>query len=104
MRADAALSPARQSRPDLEERRRAKARAARLRRRAGIAAGVAVVAIVVGTGAGFAGSSDRIADGVSIDGVDVSGMTADEARVALQERAAESSTQPVTFTAGGETI
>ena len=65
---------------------------------------MAVVAIVVGTGAGFAGSSDRIADGVSIDGVDLSGMTADEAGVALQERAAEFSTQPVTFTAGGETI
>ncbi len=104
MRADAALSPARQPRPDLEERRRAKARSARLRRWAAIGAGSALLAVVVGAGVGFAGSSDRIAEGVTISGVDVGGMTADEARAALEARAAEYATQPVVFTAGGEEI
>jgi len=104
MRADAALSPERQIRPDLEERRRAKARAARLRRRGAIGAGVALLVVVVGAGVGFAGSSGRIASGVSIAGVDVSGMTAQEAQAALESRAAETAGQPVVFTAGGERI
>jgi vancomycin resistance protein YoaR len=104
MRADAALSPARQPRPDLDERRRAKARAVRLRRRAAIGAAVTAVAVVIGAGMGFAGSSDRIASGITIAGVDVSGMTAAEARAALDQRAAELSTEPVVFTVGGESI
>jgi vancomycin resistance protein YoaR len=104
MRADAALSPSRQLRPDLEERRRAKARAARLRRRAASAAGLVALAVVIGTGIGFAGSSDRIASGISIDGVDVSGMTATEAQAALEQQAAGALTEPVVFTAGGEAI
>lgn len=104
MRADAALSPARQARPDLEERRRAKARAARLRRRVAIGAGAALLVVVVGAGVGFAGSSDRIASGVTIAGVDVSGMTAGEAQAVLGERAAETAGMPVVFTAGDERI
>jgi vancomycin resistance protein YoaR len=104
MRADAALSPARQARPDLEERRRAKARAARLRRRVAIGAGVALLVVVIGAGVGFAGSSDRIAEGVSVAGVDVSGMTAGEAQAALEQHAAETAAQPVVFTAGDQRI
>jgi vancomycin resistance protein YoaR len=104
MRADAALSPARQARPDLEERRRAKARAARLRRRVAVGAGAALLVVVVGAGIGFAGSSDRIASGVTIAGVDVSGMTADEAQAALEARAAETAGKPVVFTAGDERV
>jgi vancomycin resistance protein YoaR len=104
MRADAAFSPARQARPDLEERRRAKARAARLRRRVAVGAGIAVLVVLVGAGVGFAGSSDRIASGVSIAGVDVSGMTADEAQAALEQRADQTAGKPVVFTAGDERI
>lgn len=104
MRADAAVSPARQPRPDLEERRRAKARSERNRRLIIVGAVALVLAVVLGVGVGFAGSTDRIADGVKIAGIDVSGMTAAEARETLQRRAAEATARPVSFTAGGETF
>jgi vancomycin resistance protein YoaR len=104
MRADAALSQTRQTRPDLDARRQAKARAARLRRRILIGTVALLVALALGVGIGFAGSTDRIADGVKIAGVDVSGMTAEEARAALEKQAAEVAAQPVTFTAAGETF
>jgi vancomycin resistance protein YoaR len=104
MRADAALSPARHPRPDLEERRRAKARAARQRRLLLIGGVAAVLAVVLGAGIGFAGSNDRIADGVTIDGVDVGGLTASEARTVLERRAAGAAATPVVFTAGGESF
>jgi vancomycin resistance protein YoaR len=63
------------------------------------------LAIVVAGGAvllGFlySGSSSRIAAGVRIAGVDVGGMTATEARAALERRAASVAQVPVTFTAG----
>ena len=97
MRADAGISAARTARPDLEERRRAKVRAARLRRLLVIGGSVALLAIVLGVGIGFAGTTDRIPSGVTIDGVDVSGMTATEATQMLESRAAELATTPVVF-------
>ena len=63
-----------------------------------------MLVILLGTGIGFAGSTDQIPEGVMIAGVDVGGMTAGEARRALEKRAAQVSDQPVTFTAGGKTF
>ena len=100
MRADAGVSAARAPRPELEERRRAKERAIRLRRRLIIGGCSATVLVVVlGIGIGFAGATDRIPAGVTIDGVDVGGMTAAEAEQALEARAGELATEPVRFTA-----
>src|SRR5881275_110603 len=49
----------------------------------------------------FAGSPGRIAAGVKIDGVNVGGLTAGQARAKLERRAKALSEVPVTFTAGG---
>jgi vancomycin resistance protein YoaR len=64
---------------------------------------LAIVAAVGGAVLGFvfAGSPSRIAAGVRIDGVDVGGMTAGEARAKLERRADALARVPVTFTAGG---
>ena len=64
---------------------------------------LAVVAAVGGAVLGFvfAGSPSRIAAGVQIDGVDVGGLTAGEARTKLERRAAALAQVPVTFTAAG---
>jgi vancomycin resistance protein YoaR len=51
----------------------------------------------------FAGSSARLADGVTIAGVDVGGMTPAQARSTLEQRAADVAATPVPFTAGDET-
>jgi vancomycin resistance protein YoaR len=53
---------------------------------------------VLGVGFAFAGSSDRIADGVTIGGVDVGGMTEAEALRTLEQRAAVVAAQPALFT------
>lgn len=102
MRADAGATPARRDRAFYDERRQMRARRSRLRRRALIGGAAAVVVAVFGTGVGFAGSSDRIAAGVTIAGVDVSGMTAEEAASALERQAGAIASQPVVFTGGGE--
>jgi len=62
-----------------------------------------VVAVVGGAVLGFvfAGSPSRIAAGVRIDGVNVGGLTAAEARAKLEGRSAELAQVPITFTAGG---
>jgi vancomycin resistance protein YoaR len=64
---------------------------------------LAVVAAVGGAllGLVFAGSPNRIAAGVRIEGVNVGGMTASEARAKLEHRAAARAQVPVTFTAAG---
>jgi vancomycin resistance protein YoaR len=63
---------------------------------------LAIVAVVVGVVLGlvFAGSPSRIAAGVKIDGVNVGGLTAGEARAKLDRRADALSQVPVAFTAG----
>jgi len=64
---------------------------------------LAIVAAVGGAVLGFvfAGSPGTIAAGVKIDGVDVGGLTAGEARLKLERRAAAVAEAPVTFTAAG---
>ncbi len=98
MQADAG-SPAR-DRAYYETRRRAKARAARTRKLIAAAAAGLLVALALGVGIGFGGSTDRIADGVTIAGVDVSGMTAAEATKALEARSARAASRPVVFVHG----
>ena len=61
---------------------------------------VAAIGAVV-LGIALAGSPSRIAAGVTIDGVNVGGMTAPEARSRLEQRAAALAQVPVTFTAAG---
>ena len=100
MRADAGVSAARAPRPDLEERRRARERALRLRRRLTIGVSATLLAVALGVGIGFAGATDRIPAGVTIDGVDVSGMTAAEAEQVLEARSIELADEPVRFVAG----
>jgi vancomycin resistance protein YoaR len=104
MRVDAGVSAPPKDRAYYEERRRRKARSARLRRRilAGVVGGLVLLA--VGVGVGFAGSTDRIAEGIRIAGVDVGGMTAEEARSLLEQRAAAVGDQPVVFVHEGETF
>ncbi|HSL63835.1 MAG TPA: VanW family protein [Gaiellaceae bacterium] len=50
----------------------------------------------------FAGSSGRLAEGVTIAGIDVGGMTAAAARAELRQRAASVEAVPVAFSAGNE--
>ncbi len=49
----------------------------------------------------FAGSPTKLADGVTIDGVDVGGMEAAAARKELEGRSARLAVRPVVFTAAG---
>ncbi len=85
MRAEPGVSAAR-DRAYYQERRQAQARAARLRRLIAVGAVGVLAVLAVGIGLGFAGSTDRIAAGVTIGGVEVGGMTAEEARRALAAR------------------
>jgi vancomycin resistance protein YoaR len=66
-----------------------------------------VVAVLVLTGLtlglAFAGSPERLPNGTQIAGVDVSGLTAADARALLERRSRELGRSPVTFTAGGKT-
>jgi vancomycin resistance protein YoaR len=61
----------------------------------------ALLALAVAVGLAFAGSPSHLADGTSIAGVDVSGLTPKAARRRLERRAAALADVPVTFTAGG---
>jgi vancomycin resistance protein YoaR len=83
----------------VRDRRRSRSRKLLLQRLAVLG----VVAVVGGAVLGFvfAGSPSRIASGVSIDGVDVGGLTAAEARAKLEAQSAQLAQVPVTFTAGG---
>jgi vancomycin resistance protein YoaR len=61
----------------------------------------ALVAILVALiGLAFAGSPARIADGVTIAGVEVGGLTTGEARALLEQRSEQVAREPVVFTAG----
>ena len=61
---------------------------------------LAVLAALVGLA--FAGSTTRITEGVEIAGVDVGGLTPDEARRLLEQRFDRVARVPVVFTAGGD--
>jgi vancomycin resistance protein YoaR len=54
-------------------------------------------------GIAFAGSPERLPEGTSVAGVDVSGMTPGDARSMLERRAEELQRVPVTFVAAGRT-
>ena len=56
--------------------------------------------LLAAAGFGFAGSPSRIADGVTVAGVDVGGLTAGEAEAALAALAREYEGVAVTFTVG----
>jgi hypothetical protein len=59
------------------------------------------VGVVLAAGILLAGSSNRIAAGVSVDGVKLSGLTPGEARDLLSSLAAKYGNVPVEFRAGG---
>ncbi|HSE81837.1 MAG TPA: VanW family protein [Gaiellaceae bacterium] len=63
----------------------------------GLLAVLVVLAVVAGIA--FAGSADRVAAGVAVDGVSVGGLTAEEAQAKLERVAARYASQPVVFTA-----
>jgi vancomycin resistance protein YoaR len=63
-----------------------------------LAAGLVLATAALGLA--FAGSSERLADGVEIGGVDVGGLTPSQARRFLERRAASVANVPVTFTDG----
>lgn len=65
-----------------------------------LGAGVALALLALGIGVLYAGSSSKIADGVTVAGVDVGGLTAAEARAKLSGLSARYSSVPVVFTAG----
>ena len=63
---------------------------------------LAVVATAVVLGLVFAGSPTTLANGVSIDGVDVGGLQAKDARALLQRRSDAVAHKPVLFVAAGK--
>jgi vancomycin resistance protein YoaR len=80
--------------------RRVQARRSQATRR-WAAAGVSLVVFAgIALGLAFAGSPERIAEGVRIAGVDVGGMRPAQARRALERRASMLAQTPVVFTTG----
>jgi vancomycin resistance protein YoaR len=63
---------------------------------------LSLVAAAVLLGLVFAGSPTKIAGGVRIDGVDVGGLEATDARKLLEAKSATLAQRPVVFTAGGK--
>jgi len=83
----------------VRRRRRAKARRLLVQRLLALTAVIAVAGVVLGFV--FAGSPDRIADGVTVAGVDVGGLTAAQATAKLEAQSRAVQNVPVVFTAGG---
>jgi vancomycin resistance protein YoaR len=99
LRAEVGVEPIRRGRPAPARRD-----VAALVRRAAkfVLAAVALLALgLVAVGFVFAGSSDRIAGGVTVAGVNVGGLTGDQAQRKLAARAQRVAAVPVPFTAGG---
>src|SRR3712207_1633863 len=71
-------------------------------KRLGLPAALAVPVVLLAVGIGFAGSPARLAAGVTVAGVEMEGMTLDEARALLEERGAEAALDPITFSAADE--
>jgi vancomycin resistance protein YoaR len=99
MRAEAGVRPVRRPRAAPSRRRGFRGVQPRWRILAG--AGAVVLALVLIVGVAFSGSDARIAAGVEVAGVKVSGLTAEQAEKKLSERAASLAEVPVTFTGGG---
>jgi vancomycin resistance protein YoaR len=66
-----------------------------------VAALAALAAVVLGIA--FRGSSNRLAEGVQVAGLDVGGLTPREARKILEQRASALASVPVTFRVGSRT-
>ena len=99
LRAEAGARPVRRERPA-----RTRGGRARLVRVGKVALGALLLLLVlaVAVGIAFAGSASRIAAGVTIQGVNVGGLTAEEAEAKLEALAARYATRPVVFTADDE--
>ena len=63
---------------------------------------LSIIATAIVLGFVFAGSSTTLANGVTIDGIDVGGMSAKDARALLQRRSDAVANKPVVFLAGGK--
>jgi vancomycin resistance protein YoaR len=100
MRAEAGVRPVR--RPRAAPRRRRGFRAVLPSRRALAGLGAAVLAPVLIVGVAFAGSDARLAAGVEVSGLKVSGLTPEQAEKTLSRRAASLAEVPVTFTGSGQ--
>ena len=79
--------------------------AARRRSAGAIVRAVVLTALLIGVavalvGLAFAGSPTRLAEGVTVAGVDVGGLTRAEALRLLEQRAAAVAKEPIVFTAG----
>jgi vancomycin resistance protein YoaR len=85
------------SRARIRRRRRASARA--MQTRVAIAA-VGFGCVVLVLGFAFAGSPEKLAEGTTIVGIDVGGLSATDARALLERRAERLANVPVTFTSG----
>jgi vancomycin resistance protein YoaR len=97
-----ATLPGRRSSRSGRRRRASRPRNALLVRRVVILAVLACVTGVV-VGLAFAGSPERLAEGVRIAGVDVGGLTPRKARALLERRASALENTPVEFHAAGHT-
>ena len=99
MRAEAGVGPARRGRSSRGRR----GSLALVRRGWKVAAAVIVLVVLAAIALGFAyaGSADRIAGGVEVSGVDVGGLTAQQAEQRLTARAQTLSSEQVVFTGAG---
>ncbi len=82
--------------------RRAPSPRSRLWARLALAGVLACALLTVVVPLFFAGSAARLADGTTIDGIDVGGLTAHQATTMLQNRAKALREQPIAFTAAGK--
>lgn len=75
----------------------ADARPRRRRRRTGVLLGVGLALVVLGGGYALAASylGDRVPQGTTVAGVDVSGLTSEEARATLEDRLGDVVTAPI---------
>jgi vancomycin resistance protein YoaR len=102
LRAEAGARPVgREGTARRDRRTRTSGRSRAVRRFARIALAAAVLLLLLALAAGlvFAGSAERAAAGVSVEGVNVAGLTAEEAQAKLEASARRYASIPVVFTA-----
>ncbi|HEY3182479.1 MAG TPA: VanW family protein [Gaiellaceae bacterium] len=85
------------TRARIRRRRRAGARATQVRLAVAVAGFAAIVLML---GFAFAGSPEKLAEGTTIVGIDVGGLSPTDARALLEKRAQRLANVPVTFTSG----
>jgi vancomycin resistance protein YoaR len=102
LRAEAGARPVGQeeaARRDRRARTSGRSRAVRRLGRLALAAAVVLLLLALVAGLVFAGSAERVAAGVSVEGVNVAGLTAGEAEAKLEATARRYASVPVVFTA-----